>query len=326
MLQKIWHAWLNILEIKSRMIKRIRKSSNQEYEKNLQYLQDVIESKIKFVKDVNNDINILNTLSKLNIFAISHKVLCRTDLSYQEIKNFVSTFGPCTVVPKEKNIFEVYFGNIEDANICSVSSTQNIKFEKTFFELSKNEICDKLKNFNGTFNNNLPLDYDTIFIGPLDVYVRDFAKIINDISPLFGIQKIGKYFKLLFQDTNITKRFVKIISSIKIESKSNFIIKYVYANCKINYFIPFIKFPFVSFLLNSRIVFLLNSKFTEVEIYSLCDIKVVKIIIKQDITFVECENIDDGVKFYNLFGGMVFKERIVVSGFYPEFNYVIGDL
>ena len=42
------------------MIKRKRKSTTKEYEKNnfffLQYLQDIMESKIKFINNYNNDL------------------------------------------------------------------------------------------------------------------------------------------------------------------------------------------------------------------------------------------------------------------------------
>ncbi|EQB61864.1 u2 snrnp auxiliary splicing factor u2af large subunit [Vairimorpha apis BRL 01] len=311
------------------MIKRKRKSTTKEYEKNnffcLQYLQDIMESKIKFINNYNDDLEVFNKLSKISISTISHKVNCSTDLSYQEFKNYVLSFGPCTLVPKENKTCEIYFTNIEDANVCAISSTKNIKFTKSSIELSKNQLLEKIKNFDGILNKNLPLDYDTILIGPLDIELNEFSHIINKISPLFGIVKIGKYFKILFLDSKITKRFVNIISNVKIDSKSNFMVKYAYINCKINFYPPFVKVPFISFILNSRIVFLLNSKYTENEIYNLCKNNILAILFKQDKTIIECENIEDGINVHNFFGGMIYKEKIIISGFYPEFNYIIGD-
>jgi len=306
-----------------------------------EFIEHILQSKIKYVKNITEESVLLN-LPNLDLVYGSKIVYCKTKCSKLQLVDFIKTIGDFEDIYYD-GFYSITFKTILDADICAISSNVNFKFTKKiiFTPLSKlKEICLK-RNISvfGIHNTNIPIDYYKIVIGPFEYLSEDNSKqnkitfintlkmALNDISPLFGMCQCAnaKYFTLLFKNQTIAKEIVDVLSQIQILNNKNFKIKFAYENCLITNIPQIFNIPFVSSFIPTRVVFLLCDDVPYDFIISRFPNYLLEIKTASCKIFIKCKNLKEGVDVYQSLGGLAFEQKTIIAGYYPEFNYDVGD-
>lgn len=317
--------------------KRIKSLPNSEYIiPGIDHIEHIIQSNIKYVQGIQDEYTTYLKLKDLRMdyrSDISNRtVYCKTSSHISQLRYYLAIFGHIENIRNTNSGYKIVFENIFDADLCAISSTSEFSFTKEnifseFNELRDMSIARKI-SVQGIYNTEMPVDYNKIFIGPLNASKDEIAVALNEISPLFGIKEceFSGYFVFLFKNPKISKKVVDILSKVEISNNEDFKISFVYENCLITNLPSFFGVPFASSFDASRIIFLLNTDIKENEIIQICGkegiLKIKHSFSK--IIYIECQDKDTSSIIFDKLGGCIHNNKIIISGYFPEFIYEIG--
>ncbi|KAK6089826.1 hypothetical protein P3W45_001174 [Vairimorpha bombi] len=300
------------------------------------HIEHIIESNIKYVQGEQDEYKALMKLKDLRMDyqfdVLNRSVCCKTSSNISQLRTYLKKLGDVENISNANSDYKIIFRNIFDADLCAISSTSEFRFTKAniFSEFNElREMCLSRKiPVQGIYNTEMPVDYNKLVIGPLNVSKEEIAVALDKISSLFGIRECESqgYFVFLFKDPKISKKVVDILSKVEISNNKDFKISFAYDNCLITNLPSFFRIPFASSFDPSRIIFLLNTDIPENEIIKICgkkDILEIKYSASKMI-FIKCQDIEKSQYIHDILGGYMYNNKIIISGYFPEFNYEIG--
>jgi hypothetical protein len=308
----------------------------------LEFIEDLIDSKLKYVLDITNHVEIVNKFTSLfKKEDICPELFCLTSKSENEIRDYLNPFRPVSTNQISKEIYKISFDNQSSCDFCSFCSSEDFVF---YGYPIKNDLTkNKIKN--SVYNTDVPINYNKLILGPLeDTTKEDLFYLLNEIDEIVSLRTTTnkKYFTFSFLDADLNKSFVDNIARERKENDNLPEARYCYQDCIILKFnSPY--FPIVCSLKKTKIVLLLNLN-PESDISDLIrdhckevkEFKIVKYNIfdkfdaikfksKNDKIFIECDSIESAeIVYYNL-GGLNVNGSILITSFYPEYNYFIGE-
>ncbi|WUR03512.1 U4/U6 snRNA-associated-splicing factor (PRP24) [Vairimorpha necatrix] len=303
-------------------------------DRRIKYIEQIIQSNVKYVQYKNIDSDLLN-FPNINYIRDTSVVYCKTQCSKRQLLDYISKFGEYESI-RQYEEYEITFKNIQDADLCAISSNEFFLFKKVFiftsFDILKELAIKKKIPVNGFYNENLPLDYYKLIIGPLENDTNEIRfnllkKSLNDISPLFGLKRcINKlYVAVIFKEQPLVERIVEVLSKIKIKNNEKFSIKFAYENCLITDIPEIFNIPFVSSMEPTRVVFLFNANVPKSFILDNFPNENLQIVTLKYLTLIKCSTLELSAQIYDKFGGLGYYESTIISGYFPEFNFEIGD-
>ncbi|KAM0672421.1 hypothetical protein CWI42_011820 [Ordospora colligata] len=329
----------------------------------IEYLEEILESSMNATKEDDKILYMPLIIGKLKTDGFTEEdyrnrvlVVCESLLDTNSVSKFLERFFKGFTVKQVGEWMEVEFCCSSDASRCLCLSNKEIVFyrPKRYIELP-NEPDVKI-NGSKYCQDTLCIE-NKIIIGPLDVNHADLRDALDRIAPLrsFRVCENPMYFTFSFLDDDFCDAFVRVTSHIYMnDCKCPLISKKAYDGCvlldlgrNIPRFAPRRLAGRVALSKErTRIVILLNviSSCDDVtedflhEVEEQCkncgDIRSVVIpALKHGFKrqpgsstiFIECGDVETSENVYREFGGLMYDERIVIAGYYPEMNYVAGE-
>ncbi|KAF9761843.1 hypothetical protein NGRA_2382 [Nosema granulosis] len=320
----------------------------------LDRLEDVIESKIKYVKDVLDHVEVLRSFPRYFVKNPNDKkeVFCSTLEDKTSLETFLGVFGGVLAVEMlSTGWFKIIFSDIISSDLCQFCSSDKFIFFGSGVSTEINEIFRRRKLLNiqnSKFNTDVPINYNKILIGPLDVTREELYDVLNDIGEVVSLRETMSvhYFTFSFYDPDLCKSFVDVLSNNESTNKEGDIpsVRFCYQDCIILKLKGVTEgIPLACSFKNTKIVFLLNVD-AAVDINSVLSQKCRGVSILSVVfynssdkfkgfcygkspskIFIECENQASADIIYHNLGGLEIGGRTIISGFYPEYNFHIGE-
>lgn len=287
----------------------------------------------------------------------SVSVICYTFLDLGRLSKFLGQFFRGFIINRLENGFRIKFIEQRHARICLYQSDEHFKFLRprnyveppgaSYEELRGSKYC-----------TSVPCTMDKILLGPLEIQASTLRDTLNEIACLqsFRVCEDPRYFVFTFQESEFCDIFVQVTSHIFIaESNQPLVSERAYKGCSIlnlsrnipNLVPRRMTGPIALSKERTRIVVLLNVLGpwdTEVdEVLETVRRKSSEYGLIRNVVcprpktsssaeqlgssriFVECNDLETSQDVYDGFGGLMFEDRIVVAGYYPELNYLVGE-
>ncbi|KAH9412284.1 hypothetical protein HK407_01g01780 [Ordospora pajunii] len=329
----------------------------------IEYLEEILESNMNATKEDDKHLYMPLMIGKLKTDDFTEEdcrngllIVCVSLLETNSVNEFLKRFFQRFTVRTVEEWKEIEFCSLDDASRCLCLSNKDIAFyrPRRYIELP-NESDVKMSG--SKYCQDIPCTENKIILGPLDVNYADLRDALDRIAPLRGFRvcEDARYFVFTFMDDDFCDAFVRVTSHVYMADCSQPLVsRKAYDGCvllDLGRNVPKIAPRRLAGRValskeRTRIVVLLN-------VVSSCDDVVEEILheVKEqckycgDIRnvvvpalkhgfkrqpgsstiFIECGDIETSEKVYREFGGLVYDERIVVAGYYPEMNYVAGE-
>ncbi|AFN83005.1 U2 snRNP auxiliary splicing factor U2AF large subunit [Encephalitozoon romaleae SJ-2008] len=329
----------------------------------VEYVEEVLESNICITKEYEKDLYVPLLLPRLRTDEFTEEdyrnnvtIVCLTSLSLSSLDGFLLRFFRGFTLKKTDTGAEVEFIERQDATECLYLSNSDFTFLRPigYIELPR---APEARNKGSKYCRDVPCTRDKILLGPLNIDSNLLRDALDEISPLqsFRVCRNPLYFVFTFRNSEFCEPFVKATSHIFISDAGRSLVSIrAYKGCSIlnlgkniPHLVPRrMTGPIALSKERTRIVTVLNvlgpwdldvSKIVE-EIKSRCSkYKGVKdVMVPRDSlrsgrqpgssrVFIECKDLETSEKVYDELGGLIYKDRIVATGYYPELNYAAGE-
>lgn len=329
----------------------------------VEYVEEVLEANINITREREKELYVPVLLSRLRTDGFteedrrnSMRIVCKTSLAPGLLNRFLSRFFGAFTLQQTGDAIEVEFSSGKDATECLYLSSKEFVFlrPERYVELPGSGE----RRFEGSkYCREVPCTQDKILLGPLDVCPSVLRDALDGISPLQSFRECGDpmYFVFTFKDEDFCDLFVRATGSIFILDLGRPLASTkAYEGCSVLEFgrrVPQLaprrmSGPAAVSKERTRIVVLLNV----VGPWDVDTEPVVEMVRKRCLghgavgdvmiprgergsarqpassrIFIECKDLSVAEKVYDDFGGLVYEDRIVVAGYYPELNYLAGE-
>lgn len=329
----------------------------------VEYIEEILESNIGITKEYEKDLYVPLLLARLKTdefteedYRNSVAIVCLTSLSLGLLDRFLLRFFKGFTLKRTSAGVEVEFAERQDATECLYLSNSDFTFLRPtgYIELPG---ALEARNKGSKYCRDVPCTRNKILLGPLNIASDLLRDSLDGISPLqsFRVCRNPFYFVFTFKDSDFCEPFIKAASHIFISDMGKSLAATrAYEGCSILNLgknIPHLAprrmtGPIALSKERTRIVTVLNvlgpwdmdvSKVVE-EIKSRCSkYKGVKdVMVPRDglssgrqpgssRVFIECKDVETSEKVCDELGGLIYKDRIVATGYYPELNYAAGE-
>lgn len=307
----------------------------------LDYIEDVIESRIKYVRDISDHVEILRRFPV--VFTNNNKMLedvyC---IAKEELNLSLVSIGSVSSIKEVKKredqiIYRIQFSDRKSYELSLFSSSDRFSF------VGSGESLGKIEGIRSNrYNRVVPIDYNKILIGPVNSSRDDLFDQLQDIGEIVSLRNtmLDNYYAFAFNDPELCKGFVDVMTEARKERNDLPEVRFCYQDNII------LKFGGVSLACSfkpTKIVFILNldikinlqgllkekcrdAKISNLVEYNPLDkFKELGMSNTPSRIFVECCDLTSSEIIYHSLGGLELEEKILVTGFYSEYNFSIGE-
>ncbi|ADM11522.1 U2 snRNP auxiliary splicing factor U2AF large subunit [Encephalitozoon intestinalis ATCC 50506] len=329
----------------------------------IEYIEEILESGINITKELEKDLYVPLLLSRLKTDGFTEEdhrnstsIVCLTPLGPGSLNKFLLRFFKGFALSSRDGQIDIEFSSRQDATKCLYLSSRDFTFLRPsgYIEFPGD---GEVREAGSKYCKDVPCTVDKILLGPLDISASILRDALDEISPLQSFRECGNpsYFVFTFRNPELCDPFVKATSHIFISDVGRPLASVrAYKGCSIlnlGRSIPSLMprrmaGPIALSKEKTRIVVLLNvigpwdvdvSEIIEA-IRGMCSrnegVKNVMVPRSKHFPgrqpgssriFIECKDLETSQRIHNEFGGLVYKDRIVAAGYYPELNYFAGE-